>query len=119
MLNRTQAVTLKLLEEESLDVPSTVMLQSLARFLLESMVQDFRSVTPYSIELDQVGNHLLLAAITRTDSSKTELYKTLALKTIEVLRCLTCRGEHSRKVPITISDLMYPATVFCLPGFLE
>lgn len=57
MLNRNEAVTLKLLEEESLDVPSTVMLQSLARFLLERVVQDYRSVPPYSSALDQVGKY--------------------------------------------------------------
>lgn len=97
MLNKNEAVTLKLLEEESLDVPSSVMLQSLARFLLERVVQDYGSVPPYSSALNQ----------------------TLAMNTTEYFRCLTCRNEVQKPVPITISNLIYPPVFIYAPLNIE
>lgn len=82
----SQATTLKLIEEDSYDVPSTVMLQSLARFLLDRMVQDYRSIPSHAAVLEQ----------------------TVTMPTTEAFRCLTCLNQRSKPSPIVINNLIYP-----------
>lgn len=50
-----QAGPLGLLEEDSPGTPLTSMLQGLNRFLAEKLIQDYRSVIPYSNAFEQVG----------------------------------------------------------------
>ena len=52
------AAPLALLEEEAHGSSLTKMLQGLNRFLCEKMVQDYKSLPPYSSALEQVLNSL-------------------------------------------------------------
>jgi PAB-dependent poly(A)-specific ribonuclease subunit 2 len=49
------AAQLGLLEEDAPGSSLTLMLQSLNRFLLERIIQDFRSLPPHSTQLEEVS----------------------------------------------------------------
>ena len=52
---------LGLFEEDSSGTPLTAILQGLSRFLLDRIIQDYRSIPPYSTAFEQVDIRYLLA----------------------------------------------------------
>ncbi|RDW85660.1 PAB-dependent poly(A)-specific ribonuclease subunit PAN2 [Coleophoma crateriformis] len=81
-----EAGPLGLLEEETPGSSLTAMLQGLNRFLLDKIVQDFRSIPPRSTALDQV----------------------LATPATTAIRCMNCRSEHTRPGTTFVNELIYP-----------
>ncbi|GJN82195.1 PAB-dependent poly(A)-specific ribonuclease subunit PAN2 [Purpureocillium lilacinum] len=77
---------LGLLEEDSHGSSLNVMLQGLTRFLLDRIVQDFRSISPSSIAMEQI----------------------LATSATTSIRCMNCRSEYTRPGSTFVNDLLYP-----------
>ncbi|PHH86624.1 hypothetical protein CDD83_9979 [Cordyceps sp. RAO-2017] len=84
--NLPQAAPLGLLEEDSHGSSLSVMLQGLTRFLLDKIVQDYRSISPTSSALEQV----------------------LATSATSSIRCMNCRSEYTRPGSTFVNDLLYP-----------
>ncbi|PNY28099.1 PAB-dependent poly(A)-specific ribonuclease subunit PAN2 [Tolypocladium capitatum] len=82
-----QAAPLGLLEEDSHGSSLNVMLQGLARFFLDKVVQDFRSISPASTAMEQ----------------------TLATSATSSIRCMNCRSEYTRPGSTFVNDLLYPS----------
>ncbi|KJZ76270.1 PAB-dependent poly(A)-specific ribonuclease subunit PAN2 [Hirsutella minnesotensis 3608] len=89
-----QAAPLGLLEEDSHGSSLNVMLQGLTRFLLDKIVQDYRSMPPASSVLEQVR-----------DNDATWVLATSATSSI---RCMNCRSEYTRPGSTYVNDLLYP-----------
>ncbi|OLN95998.1 PAB-dependent poly(A)-specific ribonuclease subunit PAN2 [Colletotrichum chlorophyti] len=81
-----QAGPLGLLEEDPNGSTLTVMLQGLTRFLLDKIVQDYRSIPPGSTLMEQM----------------------LATSATSSIRCMNCRSEYTRPGSTYVNDLMYP-----------
>ncbi|KAL0934164.1 pab-dependent poly -specific ribonuclease subunit [Colletotrichum truncatum] len=81
-----QAGPLGLLEEDPNGSTLTVMLQGLTRFLLDKIVQDYKSIQPSSSSIDQM----------------------LATSATSSIRCMNCRSEYTRPASGFHNDLMYP-----------
>ncbi|KAF9875948.1 pab-dependent poly -specific ribonuclease subunit [Colletotrichum karsti] len=84
-----QAGPLGLLEEEPNGSPLTVMLQGLTRFLLDKIVQDYKSIQPGSTRMEQM----------------------LATSATSSVRCMNCRSEYTRPASGFHNDLMYPQPI--------
>ncbi|ROT42505.1 exonuclease [Sodiomyces alkalinus F11] len=82
-----QAANLGLLEEDLNSASLPAMLQRLARFLLDRIVDNFR--------LQSTGPNLMQQAV---QTSATEF-----------IRCMNCRSEYTRPGPCNVTELIYPA----------
>lgn len=83
-----QAAPLGLLEEDTTGGSLTVMLQGFNRFLLDRIVQDYKSIPPYSPAIEQV----------------------LATSATTTIRCMNCRSEHTKPGTTYVNDLIYPVS---------
>ncbi|KAH7319699.1 ubiquitin carboxyl-terminal hydrolase-domain-containing protein [Stachybotrys elegans] len=82
-----QAGPLGLLEEDPHGSTLNVMLQGLTRFLLDKIIQDYKSMAPTSSAMEQA---LATAATTS-------------------IRCMNCRSEYTRPGSTFVNDLLYPS----------
>ncbi|ROW03387.1 hypothetical protein VSDG_01414 [Cytospora chrysosperma] len=80
------ASRLGLLEEDSRQGSLTKMMQQLARFLLQTMADDYRTKSPTPSAMEQV----------------------LATSAFTTITCLNCRNETSRTGPSYVTNLTYP-----------
>ncbi|TEA13362.1 PAN2-PAN3 deadenylation complex catalytic subunit PAN2 [Colletotrichum sidae] len=84
-----QAGPLGLLEEEPNGSPLTAMLQGLTRFLLDKIVQDYKTIQPNSGLMEQM----------------------LATSATNSIRCINCRSEYTRPASGFYNDLLYPQSL--------
>ena len=104
--NALIAGPLGLLEEDPHGSSVNVMLQGLTRFLLDRVVQDFKTMSPPSPSaMEQVCELNLLY---RTPLIFQQLLATAATSSI---KCMNCRSEYTRPASTFVNDLLYPQMV--------
>ncbi|PHH66549.1 hypothetical protein CDD81_7024 [Ophiocordyceps australis] len=81
-----QAAPLGLLEEDAHSSSLNVMLQGLTRFMLDKIVQDYKSMAPSPLAMEHV----------------------LATSATSSIRCMSCRSEYTRPGSTYVNDLLYP-----------
>lgn len=79
------------------------MVQGLARFLLDRISHDYRSIAPASTTLEQALFNLPLPF-----NPDDLLSKVLATSAVTSIRCMNCRNESTRPGSTFVNDLMYP-----------
>ncbi|KAG9237025.1 PAB-dependent poly(A)-specific ribonuclease subunit PAN2 [Amylocarpus encephaloides] len=84
--NHIQARELRLLEEDAPGSSLTSMLQGLNRFLLESIVNDYKKEPPHVPALDHI----------------------LATAALTAIQCTHCGSEHTLPGTTVVTDLIYP-----------
>lgn len=85
------------------DLTPAEMMQNLTRFLLTRVSNDYRSIHPASITLEQ-SLFNLTAPVDLDDL----LSKVLATSYSNSIRCLACRSESTRRESTYVNDLIYP-----------
>lgn len=79
------------------------MIQGLTRFLMERISNDYRSIQPASVTLEQS----LFGTTAPVDLDEL-LSKVLATAAVSAIRCMNCRNETTRPGSTYVNDLIYP-----------
>ncbi len=81
-----------------------MMAQSLSRYLLDRIKDDYRSIQPASTVLEQE-----LFGLRDPPMADELLTRLLATPAVVSIRCINCRSESTRPGTTQVVDLMYPA----------
>ena len=95
---------LGLLEEESRTLSLTMMAQSLSRYLLDKIREEYRGIQPVSTALEQE-----LFGLREPPNVDELLSRLLTTPAVVSIRCMNCRNESTRPGTTHVVDLMYPA----------